>query len=84
VGVAVQGPGQHILGGDEHAKRLGEQRDGGRGSSSMIGVEELRGCWGLGRDLSYADCSEANIPFAHTNRKEALRVIIQRIFTGNI
>ena len=28
VGVAVKGPGQHLLGGDKHAQRLGEQGDG--------------------------------------------------------
>jgi len=30
VGVAVQGPGQHLLGGDRDAQRLGEQGDGGQ------------------------------------------------------
>jgi len=30
VGVAVKGPGQHLLRGDKHAQRLGEQGDGGQ------------------------------------------------------
>ena len=30
MGVAVKGPGQHLLRGDEDAKRLGEQGDGGQ------------------------------------------------------
>ena len=30
VGVAVEGPGQHLLRGDKHAQRLGEQGDGGQ------------------------------------------------------
>jgi len=30
VGVAVQGPGQHLLRGDEDVQRLGEQGDGGQ------------------------------------------------------
>jgi hypothetical protein len=30
VGVAVKGPGQHLLRGDEDAQRLGEQGDGGQ------------------------------------------------------
>ena len=37
VGVAVQGPGQHLLGGDE-----GRRETAGRSSSSMIRVEGLR------------------------------------------
>jgi hypothetical protein len=28
VGVVVEGPGQHLLGGDKHAQRLGEVEDG--------------------------------------------------------
>ena len=43
VGVAVKGPGQHLLGGNKDAKRLGEQGDGGRSSISMIRVGGLRG-----------------------------------------
>ena len=30
VRVAVEGPGQHLLRGDKHAQRLGEQGDGGQ------------------------------------------------------
>jgi len=30
VGVAVKGPGQHLLGGDKHAQRLGEQGNVGQ------------------------------------------------------
>ena len=30
VGVAVKGPGQHLLRGDKHAERLVEQGDGGQ------------------------------------------------------
>ena len=30
VGIAVKGPGQHLLGDDEDAQRIGEQGDGGQ------------------------------------------------------
>jgi hypothetical protein len=43
VGVAVEGPGQHLLGGDEHAQRLGEQGDGGQELDSIMGVGWLPG-----------------------------------------
>ena len=48
VGVAVKGPGQHLLGGDKHVQRLGEQGDGGQefefhdksgSASGILGME---------------------------------------------
>jgi len=44
VGVAVQGPGQHLLRGDEDGSRVsGSRETAGRSSISMIRVGGLRG-----------------------------------------
>ena len=42
VGIAVKGPGQHLLRGDKHAQRLGKQGDGGRSWISMSKARGLR------------------------------------------
>jgi len=45
VGIAVQGPGQHLLRGDEDGPRVsGSWETAGGRSISMIRVGELRGC----------------------------------------